>query len=90
MPDGVFVHGNGLCESASVGSGTRVWAFAHVLPGAVVTRDVPAHAFVVGNPGRVIGWVCECGQRLPNDLTCSCGKSWTASDGALRRREVSQ
>ena len=39
MPDGVFVHGNGLCESDTVGSGTRVWAFAHVLPGAVVGRD---------------------------------------------------
>ncbi len=34
-----FVHPNGLCESATVGEGTRVWAFAHVLPGAVIGRD---------------------------------------------------
>ncbi len=34
-----FIHHLGLCESESVGSGTRVWAFAHVLPGAVVGKD---------------------------------------------------
>jgi UDP-2-acetamido-3-amino-2,3-dideoxy-glucuronate N-acetyltransferase len=35
----VHVHPRGLCESDSVGDGTRVWAFAHVLRGAVVGRD---------------------------------------------------
>jgi len=32
--------------------------------GAVVIKDVPRHALVVGNPARVIGYVCRCGQRL--------------------------
>ncbi|MDT7724342.1 MAG: UDP-2-acetamido-3-amino-2,3-dideoxy-glucuronate N-acetyltransferase [Actinomycetota bacterium] len=36
---GVQVHANGLCESEDVGDGTRVWAFAHVLPGAKIGRD---------------------------------------------------
>ena len=31
-----FVHPAALCESASIGPGTRIWAFAHVLPGAVI------------------------------------------------------
>lgn len=35
----VFVHPNGLCESTDVGDGTRVWAFSHVLPGAVIGKD---------------------------------------------------
>jgi UDP-2-acetamido-3-amino-2,3-dideoxy-glucuronate N-acetyltransferase len=35
----VFVHPDGRCESTTVGAGTRVWAFAHVLEGAVVGRD---------------------------------------------------
>ena len=35
-----FVHPQGICESSSVGAGTRIWAFAHVLPGARVGRDV--------------------------------------------------
>jgi UDP-2-acetamido-3-amino-2,3-dideoxy-glucuronate N-acetyltransferase len=36
---GVQVHANGLCESEDVGDGTRIWAFAHVLPGAKIGRD---------------------------------------------------
>ena len=32
--------------------------------GAVVTRDVPAHGLVVGNPARLIGFVCKCGHPL--------------------------
>jgi acetyltransferase-like isoleucine patch superfamily enzyme len=185
-PEGVFVHPQGLCESADVGAGTRVWAFAHVLPGArvgrdcnicdcafveggaslgdrvtvkngtlvfagvtcedevflgpnvlftndmrpraairrpaeellattvrrgaslgagvvvvcgveigeyafaaagaVVTRDVPAHAFVAGNPARPKGWVCACGERLDADLVCpSCGtKHEVLAEGGLR------
>ena len=35
----IFVHAQGLCESADVGAGTRIWAFAHLLPGAVIGRD---------------------------------------------------
>ncbi|MGO8528635.1 N-acetyltransferase, partial [Rhizobium ruizarguesonis] len=34
-----FIHPNALCESSTVGDRTRVWAFAHVLPGAVVGED---------------------------------------------------
>jgi len=34
-----FVHPNALCESTTIGAGTRVWAFAHVLPGAVIGAD---------------------------------------------------
>ena len=177
--DGVFVHDFGLCESTEVGAGTRVWAFAHVMSGAVVgsncnigdhvfiengavigdrvtvknntliwdrvtvedevflgpnvvftndptpratikkgrdrfvptlvrrgatiganvtivcgvtigelafvgagsvvTRDVPAHALTVGNPAGVVGWVCECGLRLPDSLVCSCGRRYRRS-----------
>lgn len=51
--------------------------------GAVVVSDVPAHGFVVGNPGRRIGWACECGERLPEDLICGCcGRTYReTSDG---------
>lgn len=34
-----FVHPQALCESEAIGKGTRIWAFAHVLPGAVIGRD---------------------------------------------------
>lgn len=44
--------------------GITIGAFATVGSGAVVTRDVPAHALVVGNPARAIGHVCACGRPL--------------------------
>jgi acetyltransferase-like isoleucine patch superfamily enzyme len=49
-PEGVFVHPKGLCESDDVGAGTRVWAFAHVLSGAIIGADcnIGDHAFVEG------------------------------------------
>jgi hypothetical protein len=40
----------------------------------VVTKDVPPHGMVVGNPARRIGWACVCGLRLGDDLTCRCGR----------------
>lgn len=56
---GVFVHPKGLCESDKVGTGTRIWAFAHVLPGAVVGErcNICDHAFI------------EAGARLGDNVT---------------------
>lgn len=46
--DGVFVHEQGLCETADIGAGSRVWAFAHVLPGARVGAEanICDHVFI--------------------------------------------
>lgn len=63
--------------------GTTIGEYAFIGAGCVVTRDVPAHAFVVGSPSRVIGWACECGLRLPRELGCECGRRWTVQDQTL-------
>jgi UDP-2-acetamido-3-amino-2,3-dideoxy-glucuronate N-acetyltransferase len=55
MADDVKVHPSGLCESDRVGRGSRIWAFAHVMKGAVVGEEcnIGDHAFVEG--GAVLG-----------------------------------
>lgn len=47
-PAGIFVHRLALCESDEVGAGTQIWAFAHVMKGAVIGRDcnIGDHAFI--------------------------------------------
>jgi acetyltransferase-like isoleucine patch superfamily enzyme len=54
-PEGVYVHPRGLCESTTVGPDTRIWAFAHVMDGALVGSgcNIGDHAFI--ESGAVIG-----------------------------------
>ncbi|HEX6476480.1 MAG TPA: acyltransferase [Acidimicrobiales bacterium] len=72
-------------RGASIGANVTVLcdltigARAFVAAGSVVTRDVPPHGSVMGNPARRVGWVCSCGKRLRPSLRCECGQAFTLS-----------
>jgi len=78
-------------KSASLGAnstivcGNVIGKYAFVGAGAVVTKDVPDYALVVGNPARIKAWVCACGKKLPlnvssdenEEAVCSkCGRKY--------------
>jgi UDP-2-acetamido-3-amino-2,3-dideoxy-glucuronate N-acetyltransferase len=56
-------YGAAIGACAVIVTGITVGRWAMVGSGAVVTKDVPDHALVVGNPARVVGWVSAAGQR---------------------------
>ncbi len=56
--------------NATVVCGSCIGEYAFIGAGAVITRDVPNHALVVGNPARQIGWVSRAGEKLGTDLVC--------------------
>jgi UDP-2-acetamido-3-amino-2,3-dideoxy-glucuronate N-acetyltransferase len=57
-------HGASIGANATVVCGVTIGAWAFVGAGAVVTKDVPDYALVMGVPGRVAGWVSEAGLTL--------------------------
>jgi UDP-2-acetamido-3-amino-2,3-dideoxy-glucuronate N-acetyltransferase len=51
---------------------------------ALVNKDVPDYALIVGNPGKQTGWACECGERLADNLLCTvCGKKYTKTEDGV-------
>ena len=70
--------------NATIICGNDLGRFSFVGAGAVVTKDVPDFAIVVGNPARRTGWMCECGTKLPTTLQCSaCDKRYTEKQNRL-------
>jgi len=62
--------GASIGANATVVCGNDIGAYAFIAAGAVVTAPVPAHALIVGVPGRVAGWVSRAGHVLDEDLRC--------------------
>ena len=64
--------------------GHTIGKYAFIGAGAVVTKDVPDHALMVGNPAKQIGCMCQCGERLTDDLQCLlCKKTYKKTEDGL-------
>jgi UDP-2-acetamido-3-amino-2,3-dideoxy-glucuronate N-acetyltransferase len=73
--------GASIGANATIVCGRTIGRYAFIGAGAVVTKDVPDHALMVGNPARQTGWMCDCGTKLDEQLQCAaCGHRF-AKDG---------
>ncbi len=70
--------------NATIVCGVTIGRYAFIGAGAVINKNVLDHALVAGNPGKEIGWACECGERLADDLEClSCEKQYGKGNSGL-------
>jgi UDP-2-acetamido-3-amino-2,3-dideoxy-glucuronate N-acetyltransferase len=73
--------------NATVICGMTLGRYCFIGAGAVVTKNVPDHALVIGNPAKQLGWMCECGERLTSELECLlCSKAFRQSDKGIVER----
>ena len=86
--------GASIGANAVIVCGNEIGRFAFVGAGAVVTKPVPDYALVVGNPARIVGWMCYCGIRLDfnesKSTTCpACGKEYEMiNDKHIQEKET--
>lgn len=70
--------------NATIVCGNRLGAYSLIGAGAVVTKNVKAHAVMVGNPAKQTGWVSHAGEKLGDDLVCLReGRRYEIVDGQL-------
>jgi len=80
-----------LGANATILCGIEIGPWAFVAAGAVATRDVEPYSLVAGTPARRAGWVCRCGERLPDPeptAKCDrCNRSYTLDGDRLECEE---
>lgn len=76
--------GASIGANATIVCGHTIGKWAMVAAGAVVTKDVPDYALMVGAPARRIGWVCRCGKKMQDGLFClECGCKYVEDKGGI-------
>jgi UDP-2-acetamido-3-amino-2,3-dideoxy-glucuronate N-acetyltransferase len=82
--------GASIGANATIVCGHDIGEYAFIGAGSVVTKDVPAFALIVGNPGRQIGWMSEYGHRLEfngqGEAECpESGDRYLLSDNSVQK-----
>ncbi|WP_428623400.1 acyltransferase [Sedimenticola sp.] len=75
-----------LGANCTIVCGTTIGEYAFVGAGAVVNRDVPAYALMLGVPAKRCGWMCRCGVQLRGNglVHCDCGVSYQIDDSTCK------
>jgi UDP-2-acetamido-3-amino-2,3-dideoxy-glucuronate N-acetyltransferase len=88
LKDTLVKRGASIGANATIVCGHTVGAYSFIGAGAVVTKDVPDYALMVGTPARVAGWMCKCGIRLDftgNHAACTaCGAKYEKDGQSIR------
>lgn len=80
----IVEHGATIGANATIVCGHRIGKYAMIGAGTVVTHNVDDYNLVVGNPGRMIGYICQCGCRLNEDMICNeCRKEYESINGKI-------
>ncbi|MBS1772952.1 MAG: N-acetyltransferase [Bacteroidetes bacterium] len=87
----IVAKGATIGANATIVCGHNIGAYAFVGAGAVVTKDVPAYALIVGNPAKQTGWMSEYGHKLQFDkdgnATCSeSGECYLLLNGVVSKQ----
>ncbi len=73
--------------NATIIGGITIGRYSMTGAGSVVTKDIPDHALVFGNPAKFKGWVCVCGEKLPETVgtaECVCEKKFRIENGICK------
>lgn len=80
--------GASVGANATIVCGHTIGQYAFVGAGTVVTKDVPDYAMVVGNPARLVGWMCQCGEKIhfteKTGICSVCNKKYGKRDDCVR------
>ncbi len=81
-------NGATIGANSTIVCGNTIGSYAFIGAGAVVTKDIPNHALVLGNPAKISGWVCECSNRLDfqnGKATCNkCNNQYRKTKDGIR------
>lgn len=80
-------YGASIGANATIVCGNTIGEWAMIASGAVVTKDVQPYALMAGVPAKQIGWVCECGMPLKENLKCEeCERVYILENDRLKEK----
>jgi len=83
----IIKRGASIGANATIVCGVTLGEYSFVGAGAVVTKDVPPYAMVMGTPAKQKGWMCKCGVKLTGQLTCPvCGLQYQKTNEGISQR----